>query len=231
MGDSRRPRFSHRQWMFLFILLAGLILLFSGRFLARQAAYYLISTDALEPADAIVVLGAYAPDRMMTAVDLYQQGYAPFIVLSTEERHSATVFDKMEGLGIVIPETHDISLSIAAQRGVFSSAVLIAENRANSTRTEARKLRPFLKQHQIRSIIAVTSKTHTTRTGKIFRQELGEDIRVIVQVSSYDDFNPDAWWQTRWQARSVLYEYLKLIDYYRVSVTRWMNPGGIAEGL
>ena len=212
------PHISRWQSVALFILLAGVILLLSGRFLVRQAAYYLISTDVLEPADAIVVLGAYAPDRMMTAVDLYQAGYAPFIVLSTEERPSATVFDRMEALGVVIPETHDISLSIAVQRGVLPSAVLLAEIRANSTRMEAQALRPFLEQHHIRSIIAVTSKTHTTRTGKIFRQEFGAAIRVIVQVSSYDDFNPDAWWQTRWQARSVVYEYLKLLDYFWISM-------------
>lgn len=223
MAKRKRYLISRRQGMVLFILLASLILLFSSQFLARQAAYYLISTDALEPADAIVVLGAYAPDRMMTAVDLYQQGYAPLIVLSTEERPSATVFDKMAEIGVVIPETHDISLSIATQRGLSSSVVLIAKSQANSTRMEAQKLRPFLEQHQIRSIIAVTSKTHTTRTGKIFRQEFGNDIRVIVQVSSYNEFNPDAWWQTRWQARSVLYEYLKLIDYYWVSVVGRMK--------
>ncbi len=226
MAKRKRYLISRRQGMGLFILIAGLTLLFFGRFLARQAAYYLISTDVLAPADAIVVLGAYATDRMMTAVDLYQQGYAPYIVLSTEERPSTTVFDKMAEMGVVIPETHDISLSIATQRGLPPSAVLIAESRANSTRMEARKLRPFLEQHQIRSIIAVTSKTHTTRTSKIFRQEFGNSIRVIVQVSSYDDFNPDAWWQTRWQARSVLYEYLKLLDYGWVSVMGRMKDGG-----
>jgi uncharacterized SAM-binding protein YcdF (DUF218 family) len=217
MGKHKRQGISRRQGIVLFILLASFILLFSGRYLARQAASYLISTDVLEPADAIVVLGAYAPDRMMTAVDLYQQGYAPYIVLSMEERPSTIVFDKMAELSVVIPETHDISLSIATQRGLSPSAVLITETRANSTRMEARNLRPLLEQHQIRSIIAVTSKTHTKRTSRIFRQELGDDIRVIMQVSSYDEFNPETWWQTRWQARSMLYEYLKLIDFIWIS--------------
>lgn len=220
MTTSQVRHIIRRYRLILFILFAGMVLLLTGPFLARQTAGFLISVDPLEPADAIVVLGAYAPGRIMTAVDIHQQGYAPYIVLSTEERQSAAVFDAMDSLGIDIPESHDISLSIALQRGVSPAAVLIAPSRANSTRMEAQMLRPFLLKHQFRSVIAVTSKTHTMRTGRIFRQEFGQDIRVIVRMSTYDDFSPDAWWRTRWQARAVLYEYLKMLDYVRVSVFR-----------
>lgn len=205
-----------RRWPLspLLVGAVGVLLAVFGPWLARKAGAYLITTDPLAPVDAIVVLAAYAPDRALEATDLFRQGYAPRIVFSTEERQSDTAYHLLDSLGVVLPESHESMASIARQLSVPDSAILIADIRGNSTRAEATRLLGYLKRNGIRSIIAVSSKSHTTRVGKIFRRIFGDEIRVLVHPSRYDEFDPNAWWRERWQARSVLYEYLKYLDYY-----------------
>lgn len=202
------------------VVVVCLVLLAAGRPILRGMGAYLITIDPLEKADAIVVLAGAVPERILEAADLYRKGYAPMIVLSTEERQSASAYRRLNALGIVIPEDHDRERMIAEQQGVPPGAIVVLDSRANSTWNEAGALMPFLMQRNIRSIIAVTSKGHTTRVGKIFRRAARGRLRVIVRPSQYDDFNPDAWWQTRWQARVVLYEYQKLLDYLWTAGTK-----------
>jgi uncharacterized SAM-binding protein YcdF (DUF218 family) len=218
MDRIRRVRRGRIGLALVVLIVAGGLA--SGPWFARQAGRYLMTTEPLERADAIVVLAAYAPDRALEAADLYEEGYAPRILFSTEERPSATAFRRMEALGITVPESHDLMRSIVIQRGVPPEAAQIVDSRGNSTWMEAVALRAFLEQKGIRSVIAVTSKSHTNRVGRIFRRAFGDRVRVVVRASRYDDFDPDAWWRTRWQARAVLYEYLKLIDYTWTILTR-----------
>lgn len=205
-----------RRWHLIPVLIGtiGVVLAVFGPSLARQAGAFLITSDPLKPVDAIVVLAAYAPDRAIEAADLFRQGYAPRIVFSTEERQSGTAYHLLDSLGVKLPESHDSMASIARQLGVPDEAVLIADIRGNSTRVEATRLLGYLKRDGIHSIIAVSSKSHTRRVRMIFHRVFGDQIRVLVHPSRYDEFNPDAWWRKRWQARSVLMEYLKYLDYF-----------------
>lgn len=192
----------------------GVVLALFGPWLARQVGAYLITSDPLERVDAIVVLAAYSPERAIEAVDLFRQGYASRLVFSSEERQSGAAYHLLDSLGVVLTESHDAMASVALQLGVPDSAILVADIRGNSTRDEATRLLNFLRSNNIHSIIAVSSKSHTTRVKKIFRSIYGDDVRVLVRPSHYDEFDPNGWWRERWQARSVLYEYLKYIDYY-----------------
>ncbi len=211
---DRVRRFRRWHLSLVLVVVVGAVLAVFGPPLARQVGAYLITADPLEPVDAIVVLAAYSPDRAIEAADLFRQGYAPRIVFSTEEQQSGTAYDLLDSLGVVLPESHELMASIARQLSVPDSAILIADIRGNSTRAEATKLLSYLKRNGIHSIIAVSSKSHTNRVCKIFRRVFGDEIRVLVHPSRYDEFDPDAWWRTRWQARSVLLEYLKYLDYY-----------------
>ena len=63
---------------------------------------HLISDGALDRADAVLVLSGWVPERMLEAVDLYKEGYAPRIVITNRPlkkslgrelgRHFAEVF-------------------------------------------------------------------------------------------------------------------------------------------
>lgn len=180
---------------------------------------HLVAEDSVERSDVIVVLAAYAPDRALEAADLYREGYASLIVFSSEDRQSDTAFRRMETLSIRIPESHETMASIALQAGVPQEAIEMADIRGESTRSEAIRLKRILSARNIGSLIAVTSKSHTRRVGKIFRRVFGKGVKIRVRASRYDDFDPDAWWRERWQARTVLMEYLKLIDFHWVSFT------------
>ena len=203
-----------RRFILPSLIILGVIWSMAGESIRRQTAEYLITSDSLEPADAIVVLGGIAAERAIEAADLYTEGYAPYIVLTPEEWHSGKTYDILKSLEIKSIESYEFSREVAVKLGVPVEAILVVDSRANSTRSEARGLKPFLLKNHIRSIIAVSSATHTTRTGIIFNWIFDGQIQVRMRPTKYDTFDPGAWWDERWMARSVLLEYMKLVDLY-----------------
>ena len=47
----------------------------------RYAGVGIVTSDSPEKADLIIVLMGSGPDRILGAVDLYEQGYAPCIMM------------------------------------------------------------------------------------------------------------------------------------------------------
>ena len=71
-------------------------------------------------------------------------------------------------------------------------------------------------------ILLVSSKYHSLRSAKIFRWALGDldrEVKVISCPTSYDNFNAGAWWSSREDAKRVVMEYAKLVNFYLVD--RW----------
>ena len=40
-----------------------------------------------------------------------------------------------------------------------------------------------------------------------------KEVKIVIQPSKYETFNPDAWWKNRNDAKLVFEEYVKLIYY------------------
>ncbi len=106
----------------------------------------------------------------------------------------------------------------AVELGVPENHIIILEYGAFSTQDEAICVRDYLKdREEINSLILVTSKSHSVRSKKIFEKALGaldRDITVISSPSEYDTFNPEQWWRNREDAKAVILEYLKLLNFY-----------------
>ena len=199
---------------------AGLLLVALGLGMVYRDAFlvacgdYLISDGALDKAGAILVLSGGVPERMLEAVDLYKEGYAPRIVITKAEEPENQ--NLLRALGVVDPEVHEVNLQIAAKLDIPDSAITVLEPRVNSTYRELEVLRDYCLAQGIQSVILVTSKPHTTRSYKIFQHLAEGRIKAISRPSRYDTFNSQSWWKDRGMAKEVFYEYQKLVNFYLV---------------
>ncbi len=190
-----------RAFLRAIILLACLVLLLVAfhQPLLTAAARFLIVQDPLEKADVIVVLsGGRRDERVRQAADLYQEGYAPVVLLSGGE----------EMMGISIPEL----LRRQALAHGIPAAALLFEPGSTSTAEQARNLRPMLEGRGVGRAIIVTSSYHTRRTRYLFRKTFaGSPVDIRVFPVQNDIFSPVAWWTREQDTESVVLEYIKLI--------------------
>ena len=189
----------------------GFVLAIHDRIL-KSIGNYLVVTTPLERCGAIVPLASHEYDRILEAVDLFKKGFASRIVLSEVTRPAG--YEQLLELDVTVPQLHEVQKMIALNLGVPEDRILVIERHAYSTNSELQVIFEFLKQNDLNSVILVTSKYHTRRTQKLFNSITGENIKVIIQASRYDPFDPDRWWKSRRDTKFVIYEYLKLLNYY-----------------
>lgn len=172
---------------------------------------YLIANEPPHRADAIVVLAGSTPDRILEAVDLYRDGYAPMIVLT--QGSDAPGIEELRARGGRMQEPHELNRDIAVQLGVPAGAVRIVEGGAGGTVLEARAVVRDLQRMEVDDALVVTSKIHTRRSGWIFRGVAGDEVRITTCASRHDPFDPSRWWRSRGYTRRVVIEYQKLLIY------------------
>ncbi|MDY0019434.1 MAG: YdcF family protein [Anaerolineae bacterium] len=164
----------------------------------------LVRADAPCQADAIVVIGGdHKPDRVRRAVELYQQGYAPVVIISA----GTQVAEGEE----ILPEA-EVMRRQAVAMGMPESALLI-EDQSQSTFQNAYYTAELLRARGYDSILLVTSTYHSRRAGHIFGEVFEATVSISVQPSPAD---PCAicWWFHADQARVVLYEYYNWGRYW-----------------
>jgi uncharacterized SAM-binding protein YcdF (DUF218 family) len=205
----------------LWALLAGLgavIALYAGRRPVLTAVgRFLIVQEEPRRADAIAVLSGSIPDRILEAVDLYQAGLAPRIILTQQGPPPGLA--ALRARGGDLPEHHEQNLGIARQLGVPAEALWLMTTPAWSTLTEAEALVAYLREHGINSILLVTSKAHSRRSSMVYRRLADGWLQITVCPSRYDTFNPESWWHRHPFVRRVVIEYGKLLNY--VVIDRW----------
>ena len=124
--------------------------------------------------------------------------------------------DDLVRSGIQYPDDQELALKILEALRVPRHAILTTPEQADSTRAEAETVARFLKRHPARTLILVTSKSHSTRAGKILNAVLDPRVRVLVHPVPSDPFRPDRWWKDRTDTKEVLHEYGGLADYWRL---------------
>lgn len=215
------------RWLIVFPLL-GLLLYVGHPFLLRAMGRYLITEDRLQKAGAIAVLaGDGGVARTLEAVRLYQDGYAPRIVLTHQRLPKG--YEALARLGITAPEERDIQWMILKAMRIPVAVVLQVSERADSTESEMIYLARLLKQYRIATVILVTDRSHSTRASKILTRATGRKITIISRPTRYDTFDPEGWWHSRADAKEVLLEYEKLLNYLVQSasdgLTGWLKGG------
>lgn len=186
---------------FLFVITAAIF--FTRSWWLAAAGRSMVRSDALAPADAILVLGGdFRGNRVLTGCRLLKSGLAPVAFVS-----GAWIW-----YGINEAEA---AIHLAVKEGCSQQDLLAAPIRANSTLEEARAFRPLLQQRNIRKLLLVTSNYHTSRAGRIFENELGgSGIRVTVAPAPDPDFDPESWWHTRQGQKTFFYEFTKTMAHW-----------------
>lgn len=118
--------------------------------------------DTLEQADVIVVLAGGNGMREDHAASLYQQGYAPIIVIS-------------EAMAEVAGHTIDLARLASwnlKQHGVPRAAIWRMAGRVKSTRDEATRFAELARSQHWNKVILVSDAYHSRRVVRTFRRSL-----------------------------------------------------------
>ncbi|MBN1106767.1 MAG: YdcF family protein [Deltaproteobacteria bacterium] len=200
------------RWLFivafiLYVLLTALripILTGLGR--------YLVVEHKPSKSDLIVCLAGGNVERALGTAEVYRRGLAARIFVAPEENPDG--FDVLMREGIEYPRSVDLLVTLLQKLGVPNSGIVAGRRPVRSTLEEASAVRDFVIREKARSLILVTSPTHSRRVHLTFKKVFeGEDVRIQVVATPYSGFKPETWWESRKYIRKVILEYQKLIFY------------------
>ena len=203
----------------LFLLVAVVVVVAYAKWdpLLTAMGRYLVNDEPLEKADAVVVLAGSIPDRILEAVALYKEGYAPRILLSRGRNPAG--YSQLAELGVHVARQFELNRSVAEQAGVPAAALSEVGGNEDSTVDEAQEVLRFAGSQGVRTLIVVTSKHHSRRASIIYRHLADPRLRIISRPSRYDEFTPDGWWHDRTYRRRVVIEWQKLVAF--ALIDRW----------
>jgi uncharacterized SAM-binding protein YcdF (DUF218 family) len=165
-------------------------------------ARFLMVRDRIEPVDLIVVLaGDNNGERVREAVKLYKEGYAKKMLMTGGPlawKLSAASWMKKHALAVGVP-----------------GRAILLEDRSRSTLENALLSLPILKKYGIRSVILVTSPTHSRRAMRVFKKCYSkEGIRVLSYPAREAEFVLPGWWTRHEDTQRVMWEYIALVYYF-----------------
>jgi uncharacterized SAM-binding protein YcdF (DUF218 family) len=169
---------------------------------------WLVVEDPLAKARAIAVLSGRMPVRAMEAAKLYRQGYAREVWLT----HSAEPGQSLKAMGLAYEGEEVYSARVLIHEGVPAEAIRVLEPPIVNTADEVGVLGAALAHEQDRSVILVTSKTHTRRVRLLWRKLAPPDCRGMVRAAGEDRFDPRHWWRSSGDALEVVREILGLLN-------------------
>jgi uncharacterized SAM-binding protein YcdF (DUF218 family) len=202
-------------------LLAGLLValgvLAVGAVLAHQPLLRLVGAaliveDALERADAIVVVAGGTPTREAAAAALLREGWAPRVIVSND--YTPARVRELVRLGIRPLDFQGESRRALELYGVPPGAIITLSESVRITEAELRAVHRAALAQGFRRLILVTSPHHTRRVRLVWSRESRGDVAALVVSARADAFPVDSWWRQRRTAEAVLHEYLGLLAIY-----------------
>jgi uncharacterized SAM-binding protein YcdF (DUF218 family) len=189
----------------------AVIALASAAYAFAHVGLYLTKEDAIGKADAIAVLAGTRMDRALEAADLYQNGYAPRIVITRQKPEPS--FAALAQRGVTLASDEDVTRGVLEKLGVPAAAIIVPDAIHDNTAQEAQTLRQLAVMNRWRTLIIVTSK-YLRWAGFAIRRELKDTgTEVMMHGTGYDEVNPDRWWTSRADWRWVIIEGGKLVVY------------------
>ena len=191
--------------------LAGLALLAVAAVAAGWGlGRWLMVTDPLRPARAIVVLAGDFPFRAMEAATLYREGWAREIWL--QPSHAPARSAALARLGYQTGSEVDSNQAVLTRLGIPPEAFRLLSGRARNTSDEITLIAAEARREGAQAVIVVTSRPHTRRVRTTWRILAGSSPRLIVRFAREDPFDPGRWWRDPGDALAVSREVLGLLN-------------------
>jgi len=169
---------------------------------------WLVVENALEKSQAIVVLSGGMPQRALEAARLFREGYAPQVWLTRPVQPAGS----LDPMGIPNSGEDYFDERVLQHEGVPANAICVLEPRINNTADEMRAIAAEAIREKADRIIIVTSKVHTRRVARLWRQLSAWRTRAIVRAASTDPFYASHWWRNTHDALDVVREVLGLLN-------------------
>lgn len=201
------------KWVFfVFVLFYILILAFHAPILTAVGRYLVVAHEP-QNSDLIVCLGGGNVERGLAAAEVFRRGLAPRVFVARELIPDG--YETLKQRGVSYPETRDLMRMMLEGLGVPASAIVTSDTPSESTLAEAAIVRNLAQEKNYRSLILVTSPTHSRRAWLVFRKAMeGDGVRLFVVPSSYSGFKAEEWWKSSRYLREVVLEYQKLLYYF-----------------
>lgn len=164
---------------------------------------FLVVSEPVDRADAIVVLAGNAPDRLRHGRQLFDAGYAPLLVVSDERVRTHgldTTWYRLFQAGVAAP-------------GLPPGAVIVLDPPPESTIDEATRAAALLESRGLHSAILVTDAFHTRRASLLFAAQFRHRGLVVRTSAVPNGVDLAHWWLDSVASRSVVEEYAKLLAY------------------
>ncbi|MBZ5702294.1 MAG: YdcF family protein [Acidobacteriia bacterium] len=202
------PRRRPCCWTLLVIGVLAFLFLLAATAALYRAGRWLLVQDPLQKAAAIAVLSGRMPLRAEEAAALYRDGWAPQVWIT----HAPEPGRELQILGIDFVGEDFYSVRVLLRLGVPADAIRVLPSGAVNTAAELDLLAKQLEQSGGRSLIVVTSKSHTRRVRTLWRMLAKPGQSLIVRPAADDPFDPAHWWRTSGDALEVVRELLGLAN-------------------
>jgi len=202
MTQGSRGR--RRAW----IAAAVLVVIMAAAWAIRGVGQWLVVQDALEPAQAIVVLSGRMPVRAREAAEIYRQGFAAQIWIT----RPASPEEELRQMGIGFVGEEFYNQRVLIQLGVPTDAIRVLDKPVINTEQEVLEISDALRQEGGSKVIVVTTKPHTRRVKAIWKRLVGNSPRLMVRYASQDGYDGAHWWRHTSDALDVVRELLGLAN-------------------
>lgn len=189
-------------------VVAGVVAILLTMALGQPAVgEWLVVNQTPRPSDVIIVLGGGPPERVQKAVALFEEGYAPGLLMS----------------GGAVYRSHESQAAMMAKQaerlGVPARAIIL-ESRSQTTYQNARDTERILVARHFHSAIVVSSDYHMRRVMLVFTAAYRHTgIRLTFTAAPDRAFQPTRWWANRSSAYITVSEYAKyLVNWVQVNV-------------
>ena len=118
----------------------------------------------------------------------------------------------MKALGIAYEGEEVYSARVLLHEGVPAQAIHVLEPPIVNTADEVRVISAALADQKDRSVILVTSKSHTRRVRLLWQKLAPRNCRGLVRAAGTDPFDPGHWWRSSGDALDVVREVLGLFN-------------------
>jgi uncharacterized SAM-binding protein YcdF (DUF218 family) len=169
---------------------------------------WLVVEDALDKAQAIVVLSGRMPARAQEAARLYTAGFAPQVWLTCGVEPAAS----LQEMNIAYIGEDFFNSRVLIHEGVPSNVIRVLEPPIDNTADEIRVIAAELNREKGGTVIIVTSKAHTRRVRTLWRELSDGRERAIVRAAANDPFAANHWWRATGDALDVVREVLGLLN-------------------